>query len=165
MVFDLVLNFGCLIGVHSETDYPDDCEGLSYVCDTFPDEEENTENGVDPFDTDSDVNSDEGACYDKRTTVCVMSEDTSPTLSNDTKRYLSYFKNILESSGNVCSRNSLEHPLPSTSRSPDHRPSKSSSMLYENAQLPQISMADVHRLSSSSGKIDKKSSWAQETLF
>lgn len=71
------------------------------MCDTLPDEEENTENGVDPFDTDSDVNSDEGACYDKRTTVCVMSEDTSPTLSNDTKRYLRSFKNNLGSSGNV----------------------------------------------------------------
>ncbi|ENN82075.1 hypothetical protein YQE_01547, partial [Dendroctonus ponderosae] len=36
------------------TDYPEECEGLSYVCDTYPDEDENTENGVDPFDTDSD---------------------------------------------------------------------------------------------------------------
>lgn len=41
---------------------------------------------MDPFDTDSDVNSDEGACYDKRTTVCVMSNETSPTISNGSRR-------------------------------------------------------------------------------
>uniref|UniRef100_A0AAR5P9Z8 Uncharacterized protein n=1 Tax=Dendroctonus ponderosae TaxID=77166 RepID=A0AAR5P9Z8_DENPD len=123
------------------TDYPEECEGLSYVCDTYPDEDENTENGVDPFDTDSDVNSEEGACYDKRTTVCVVSNESSPTITNASKRA------------------SLEPAIPGSSRT-----SKSSSTLFEGG-LPQISVADVHRLSVSSSKIDKKCSWAQETLF
>ncbi|XP_066245330.1 uncharacterized protein [Euwallacea similis] len=129
------------------TDDPEECEqGFSYICDSLPDEEENTENGVDPFDTDSDVNSEEGACYDKRTTVCVVSNETSPTISDGTKRH-----------------SLTRQPFPSTSKG--SYSSKSSSLLYESSQLPQISLADVHRLSSSSGRIDKKSSWAQETLF
>ncbi|CAG9765477.1 unnamed protein product [Ceutorhynchus assimilis] len=123
------------------TDYPEDNEELSY---SYPAEEENTENGVDPFDTDSsdDVNSDEGACYDKRTTICVVSNETSPTISNE--------------------RHSDELLPPNNC----HRlTSKSSSTLLDGCQLPQISLADVHRLSSSSGQINRKIGWAQETLF
>lgn len=126
-----------------------DCEGLSYACDTYPEEEdENTENGVDPFDTDSDVNSEEGACYDKRTTVCVLSSETSPTISNGSKSY----------------RHLIDVP-PCSSKTEFSRTSKSSSTLFETSQLPQISVTDVHRLSASSSKIDTKCSWAKETLF
>lgn len=130
------------------TECPEDCEGLSYACDTYPGEDENTENGVDPFDTDSDVNSEEGACYDKRTTVCVLSSETSPTISNGSKRQL------------------IDFPA-SCSKTEYNRPSKSSSSIFQTShQLPQISVTDVHRLSSSSSKIDQlKCSWAQETLF
>ncbi|KAF7272038.1 hypothetical protein GWI33_015154 [Rhynchophorus ferrugineus] len=129
------------------TEYPD-CEGLSYACDTYPDEEdENTENGVDPFDTDSDVNSEEGACYDKRTTVCVLSNETSPTISADSRRQLT----------------TEETPL--TVKLEMGKPSKSSSTIFEATRLPQISLTDVHRLSMSSGTLEKKCSWTQETLF
>ncbi|XP_030766883.1 uncharacterized protein LOC115890720, partial [Sitophilus oryzae] len=129
------------------TDYPD-CEGLSYVGSTYPDEEEeNTENGVDPFDTDSDVNSEEGACYDKRTTVCVVSENTSPTISADNQR------------------TTMEQLCTPSNRPDFSRASKSSSTLFESTRLPQISLTDVHRLSSSSGTLEKKYPWSQETLF
>ncbi|KAL1506297.1 hypothetical protein ABEB36_005688 [Hypothenemus hampei] len=129
------------------TDCPEDCEGLSYACDVFPDEEENTENGVDPFDTDSDVNSEEGACYDKRTTICVVTNENSPIVNEGNKRH------------------SIDQTLPSTSGADYNRTSRSSSTLLERSQLPQISLADVHRLSSSSSRINKKPSWTQETLF
>ncbi|XP_050298694.1 uncharacterized protein LOC126737727 [Anthonomus grandis grandis] len=129
------------------TDYFEDYDAISYACDTYPDEEENTENGVDPFDTDSDVNSEDGACYDKRTKVCVVSNDSSSTISNGGSRY------------------STEHPHPCNSKTDLSRESRSSSTLFECCQLPQITFAEVHRLASSTTEIDRKNSWTQETLF
>ncbi|KAJ8954106.1 hypothetical protein NQ314_007156 [Rhamnusium bicolor] len=117
------------------TDYPD-FEAQSFTSDSvFQDEEEeNTDNEIDEFSTDSDVNSDEGACYGGRPSISL---DTSTTLSD---------------------------------RPPCGVPgsSKSSSTLVESQEkeLSQLCLIDsVRRLSTSSGKLDEKKSWAQETLF
>ncbi|KAJ8974569.1 hypothetical protein NQ317_018082 [Molorchus minor] len=119
------------------TDYPD-FEAQSFVSDSvFHDDEENTDNEVDEFSTDSDVNSDEGACYAGRPRLSVSVETTTPT-------------------------SDIPHGgMPS--------PSKSSSTLVgsQEKELSQLSLLDsVRRLSTStSGRLDEKKSWAQETLF
>ncbi|KAJ8951764.1 hypothetical protein NQ318_012615 [Aromia moschata] len=119
------------------TDYPD-FEAQSFASDSvFRDDAENTDNEVDEFSTDSDVNSDEGACYGGRPRLSV-SPDTNTTPTSDKPH---------------CA-------MPGSS--------KSSSTLIESQEkeLSQLSLIDrVRRLSASSGRLDEKHSWAQETLF
>ncbi|XP_060531130.1 uncharacterized protein LOC132704856 [Cylas formicarius] len=123
-----------------------ECEGLSYVdSSSLPDEEdENTDNEIDPFSTDSDANS-ETSRYATGPQSKVLSGESSSTPTPGT------------SHGHAEDKSSC--------RLADFiRSSKSSSTLLENTPLPQLTMTDVHRLSASSSKLDKYS-WAQETLF
>lgn len=100
-------------------------------------EEEDTDNEIEEFSTDSDVNSDEGACYGGRPRLSA-SLDTSTTLTSD--------------------------------RPPCAVPgsSKSSSTLVgsQEKELSQLSLTEsVRRMSASSGRLDDRNTWAQETLF
>lgn len=120
------------------TDYPD-FEAQSYASDSVfhDEEEEDTDNEIEEFSTDSDVNSDEGACYGGRPKLSA-SLDTSTTPTSDRP---------------ACA-------VPGSS--------KSSSTLVgsQEKELSQLSLTEsVRRMSSSSGRLDDRNTWAQETLF
>ncbi|KAG5877897.1 hypothetical protein JTB14_009646 [Gonioctena quinquepunctata] len=120
-------------------DYPD-LEVHSYVSDSVFQEEEDTDNEIDGFSTDSDVNSDDGACYRSRPRLSV-SMDTNTTPSS-------------------------ERPTPTSERPrcdlPEFSRSRSSLTLVDNQgrELSQLSLVDGVR-----DHLDEKKNWAQETLF
>ncbi|KAJ8922816.1 hypothetical protein NQ315_007851, partial [Exocentrus adspersus] len=118
------------------TDYPD-LEAQSFASDSvFHEEEEDTDNEVEEFSTDSDVNSDEGACYGGRHGFSVSLETNVTPVG--------------------------ERPpcdLPASSRS------SSTLVGSQERELSQLSMSESVRRLPSSERLGERSSWAQETLF
>lgn len=117
------------------TDYPD-FEAQSFASDSvFQEDEEDTDNEVEEFSTDSDVNSDEGACYGGRARLSASLEASITPTS--------------------------ERPACAVPGS-----SKSSSTLVgsQEKDLSQLSLTESVR-KVSSGRLDDRNTWAQETLF
>lgn len=128
----------------SGTDYPD-FDVQSYSESVFQDkdcedEEDDTENEIEEFSTDSDVNSEDGACYNGRKRRTSL----EPFSASSTERQ-KFFPRIKQF---------------------DCKSSKSSSTLLEDKELSQLSLIyDDSKTSPSTSKLKDKISWAQETLF
>lgn len=104
-------------------------------------DDDDTENEIDEFSTDSDVNSDEGACYSGRRRSISLEPSSTPSTERQ-----QLFSRIAPGFGN--------------------RTSKSSSTLIEGKELSQLSLAcDEMKLSASMERLKDKTTWAQETLF
>lgn len=128
-------------------DYPD-CEAQSYTSDSVfqdredddEDDDDDTENEIDEFSTDSDVNSEEGACYSGRK----RSTSLDPSSTPSTER---------------------QQPFPVV-LSAFSKSSKSSSTLVEGKELSQLSLTcDDVNMSIPTARLKDKTSWTQETLF
>lgn len=132
--------------MNAGTDYPD-CEAQSYTSDSVfqdrdddEDEDDDTENEIDEFSTDSDVNSDEGACYSSRKRSASL--DPSSTPSTERQQHARVMPVI------------------------SNKSSKSSLTLVEGKELSQMSLTcDDIKMSASTERLKDKTSWTQETLF
>lgn len=105
------------------------------------DEDDDTENVIDEFSTDSDINSEDGACYSGHKRSASLDPSTTPS----TERH---------------------YPFAGVLPGFDGKSSKSSSTLVEDKELSQLSLTcDNLKGSLATDRLKERGTWSKETLF